>query len=498
MNAIESILRVAGTRNADPALAYGSLSMSYRELADLVTRTASHLRSLGFMPGKRVGVCLKDTPDHLVVILALGYLGCVAVPLDWRARPAENCRFIEALSLDAVFIEPASPLVPPCPALTLNESWRRGVAQNSAASSIALAADEPFLISATSGSTGLPRFSVMTHRQFHSAAAGMLELMDLTAAQRFLCTLPLYYSGGRNSCLVHLMRGDSVVLYPSLFTPEEFVSQVRLHEVTVAALVPSTIRQLLAAPACAYPALRSLHRLFCTGAPLYPEEKHEALRRLSPMFFERYGTAETLAISVLRPEEVPIKAASVGRPHSHVRVEIVDESGNLMPAGSEGRMRIRGNGIATSLPGQPDDSRFRDGCFYPGEIAHCDEDGFIFLHGRTSDVIIRKGTKIFPAEVERVLVEHPSIVESAVIGHTAQSADEVLVAFIVPRDNLSLGEVLAHCRSRLAPHKVPQAIHFLTQLPRNTAGKVDKHSLTTWADKEIPSSVKNLPPSTDS
>jgi acyl-coenzyme A synthetase/AMP-(fatty) acid ligase len=311
----------------------------------------------------------------------------------------------------------------------------------------------------------------------------MIELMDLAGHHRFLCTLPLYYSGGRNSCLVHLMRGDSVVLYPSLFGPEEYVDQLIRHQITVAALVPSSIRQLLASPACHYPAMRSLHRLFSTGATLHPEEKHEAVRKLSPLFFERYGTAETLAISVLRPDRMAAKASSVGRPHSLVQIEIVDDSNNVLAPGEEGRMRIRGKGTAAPLAEQPDESRFLEGWFYPGEIAHLDEDGFIFLHGRTSDVIIRSGAKIYPGEVERVLLEHPAIIESAVIGHPAGAADQDLVAFVVPSATLSLGEVLAHCRSRLAPHKVPRAIRFLDQLPRNTAGKVDKLALAAQFEK---------------
>lgn len=480
MNAIAPILHFGKTRKSAPALVSGSHSITYGELADLVRRTSSFLSSLGFRGGEQIGLCLKDTPDQVVVILAMAHLGCVAVPLDWRARAAESNRYIDALHLSCVLTEETSQPLLGCKSIPLDEAWRRGVAEADAASEPVGGLFDPFVISATSGSTGMPRFTVMSHLQYHFAAAGMLELMGLAGTHRFLCTLPLYYSGGRNSCLVHLMRGDCVVLYPSLFTPGEYVDQVRRYEITVGALVPSSVRQLLASPACEFPALQSLERLFCTGAPLHPEEKREALRKLSPKFHERYGTAETLAVSVLRPEHIAEKAASVGQPHSLIEVEIVDDSNRVLAIGAEGRLRIRSDGMGSPLPGQPNENRFCEGWFYPGEIAHLDEDGFIFLHGRTSDVVIRGGTKIYPGEVERALLEHPSIVESAVIGQPGDDGEEVLIAFIVAQGPLSPGEVLAHCRSRLSPHKVPRSIHFLAQLPQNTAGKADKAALAAY------------------
>ncbi len=318
----------------------------------------------------------------------------------------------------------------------------------------------------------------MTHLQYFFAIVGMFELMGLAGRHRFLCTLPLYYSGGRNSCLAHLLRGDCVVFYPSLFSPREYLDLVIRCEISVGALVPSVLRQLLATGGDG-PMLPTLAKLFCTGAPLYPEEKRAAARRLTPQFHERYGTAETLAISVLRPEDFEDRAESVGQPHSLAEIEIVDENDRPLPPGEAGRLRFRGPGMGSPLPGQAAESNFSQGWFYPGEIARVDQSGYIFLEGRTSDVIMRSGAKIYPAEVERVLLEHPAVVEAAVLGHSGADREERVMAFVVLQGVASPGEILAHCRSRLTPHKVPQSIHLLAQLPRNTSGKVDKKALVS-------------------
>lgn len=477
MNVVGPILHFGKTRPDAPALVEGSQAITYAELAESVRRMACHMTKRGLNHGDRIGLCLKDSSEHIIALLAVAHIGGVAVPLDWRARPAENGRFVEALNLKCVLGEADSVPAGEYEVLRIDQEWRRSVQSADANARFATDWDDPFVISATSGSTGAPKFTLMTHWQYYFAIAGMFELMGLSGRHRFLCTLPLYYSGGRNSCLAHLLRGDCVVLYSSLFSPAEYLDVVARQRITVAGLVPTMVRQLLAAPGDG-PLLPGLTTLFCTGAPLFAEEKRRALRKLTPNFCERYGTAETLAISVLRPEDFAGRADSVGQPHSLAEIEIVDKDDIPLPNGEIGRLRFRGPGLGSPLPGQPAETNFCNGWYYPGEIARLDQAGYIFLQGRTSDVIMRSGAKIYPAEVEMALVEHPGVVEAAVLGRPGPDNEEAVIAFVVARGAVSAGELLAHCRVRLTPHKVPGQIHFLERLPRNTAGKIDKLSLS--------------------
>jgi acyl-coenzyme A synthetase/AMP-(fatty) acid ligase len=476
MNVATRVLHFGRTRPEEPALAEGERTIAYAELADRVRRTAGHLVLRGVRRGDRVGLCLKDSPEHLIALLAVTLVGAAAVPLDWRARPAENARFVADLGLSALLAEPDGWLNFDCAVLPLDAEWHRDVSRTVAAGDPDCDWNDTFAVSASSGSTGVPKFTLMSHLQYHFAAAGMLELMDLSGPHRFLCTLPLYYSGGRNSSLTHLLRGDCIVLYPSLFRPAEYLEVIRRERITTTALVPSMLRQLLAVSG-SEPLLPEMAALFSTGAPLHADEKRQAVRKLTPNFRERYGTAETLAISILQPRDLADRASSVGQPHSLVEIEVADENGAPLAEGETGRLRIRGPGVASPLAGRAAESGFRDGWYYPGEIARLDEAGYIFLEGRTSDVIVRRGAKIFPAEVERALIQHPGVLEAAVLGHMGEDHDEIVVAFVVPRGTLGSGELLAHCRTHLTPHKVPRQIHFVDQLPKNTAGKIDKLAL---------------------
>jgi acyl-coenzyme A synthetase/AMP-(fatty) acid ligase len=476
MNVIGGVLHFGKTRQDAPALIEGDRTITYGELAELVRRTACHLAALGLRRGDRIGLCLKDTSDHVVALLAVAWMGGAAVPLDWRARPAENARFVAGLGLSSVLAEEDAWLADGCHVILLDAEWHHAVTRANVASELPNDWDDPFVISASSGSTGAPKFTLMTHLQYYFAVSGMFELMGLAGRHRFLCTLPLYYSGGRNSCIAHLLRGDCVVLYPSLFRPAEYLDVVNRQRITVAAIVPSMVRQLLGASGTE-PLLPGLTALFSIGAPLHAEEKREAARQLTPNFCERYGTAETLAISVLRPQDFADRADSVGQPHSLAEIEIVDENDQPLPSAAVGRLRVRGPGLASPLPGQIAETNFRNGWYYPGEIARLDGAGYIFLHGRTSDVIMRNGAKIYPAEVEGTLAEHPGVLEAAVLGHRGADNEEVVIAFVVPRGTLPVGELIAHCRMRLTPHKVPRHIHFVGQLPKNTAGKIDKIAL---------------------
>jgi acyl-CoA synthetase (AMP-forming)/AMP-acid ligase II len=472
MTIAKSILHFGRARPDAPAMADDHETITYAELAEQVQRTAGHLVEAGLRRGDRIGLALKDNPGHVIALLGIAHMGGVAAPLDWRARPAENARFVERLQLAALLTEAGARPIGQCMEIPLDDRWDAAPTAHHDPDPLA-GWQDPFVISASSGSTGLPKLTIMTHTQYHFAVSGMIELMDLSGRHRFLSTMPLYYSGGRNSCLAHLLRGDCVFFYPSLFSAEEFVDVANRQRITIGGLVPSMVRQLLALQS-SQTLLPDLAKLFSTGAPLHAEEKRAAVRTLNPHFHERYGTAETLAISMLGPEDFIDRAMSVGQPHSLAEIEIVDDDRLRLPTGSVGHLRYRGPGLAQPLLGGTEASNFEDAWFYPGEIAHLDERGFIFLQGRTSDVIMRSGAKIYPAEVEAVLIEHPAVTDAAVFGHVHAGSEETVVAFVVSHPDLSVGELLAHCRTRLSAHKVPRTIRFIAALPRNTAGKVDK------------------------
>jgi len=476
MNVIAPIFHHARTRPNAPALVEGERTTNYYQLAHLVSRTSSHLRALGLIFGDRVGLCLKDDVTHVVCLLASGWIGAIPVSLDWRAPASENSRFIDRLGLKLVLAAPDARVAARVPTVTLDDGWHQVIRSAEPDKGAAVDWSDPFVISASSGSTGTPKFTQMSHLQYHFAIAGMLEVMDLSGSHRYLCTLPLYYSGGRNSCIAHLLRGDCVILYPSLFAAAEYVDLARQQKATVGFVVPSVVRQLLMVDHGG-PVLPSMRAFFCGGGPLYAEEKRQAVQKLTPNFHERYGAAEMLVVSVLRPSAIDERADSVGQPHSLVEIEVVDDDDAALPLGETGRLRYRGPGMASLDFGEPIAKSFQNCWHYPGEFARLDEYGYIFLQGRTTEVIIRSGAKIFPAEIEACLCAHPAVAEAVVVGRQAAGHEQEVVAFVVTRSKLSLGDITMYCRKTLAPHKVPRHFRSIDALPKLTSGKVDRLAL---------------------
>lgn len=479
MNIVSAILNHARTRPAAAALAENGCVLDYRELALAVTRTASHLRALGIGPGDRVGLCLKDTVEHIVTFLAVAYRGAAAISLDWRARPAEIAQIIDALGLKHLIATADARLPDGRDVILLDGSWRAAVALSDPIAETAADWQDPFTITASSGSTGRPKFVEFSHQQYFFLASGVLELLALSGSHRFLCTLPFCYASAPNRFIAHLLRGDCVVLYPSLFSAAEYIDVVQGLGATVGIVVPTTVRQLLDHFGDA-PRLPGLAALFVTGAPLSPEEKLRASQILTPNFYDAFGTTEIGLLTVLRPSDIVARAGSVGQPHSLAEIQIVDDNDVPLPRNQIGWLRYRGPALSSPII-TPDSStqihEFRGGWHYPGELAHLDNCCFLFLHGRGSDMINRGGAKFYPVEVENILHAHPGIIEAAVVGYRGDSSDDEVVAFVVARGEQRTGDLIGHCRMHLAAHKVPRRIQFVAALPKTASGKINKSAL---------------------
>jgi acyl-coenzyme A synthetase/AMP-(fatty) acid ligase len=460
-------------------LVEGERTITYRELAGLVRRTAGHLAAIGARPGDRVGLCLKDTAAHVIAFMAVGWMGATAVPLDWRARQSENARFVRGLDLAYVLAEADARLTPDARVIPVDDDWHEAVARCSHPATGVGSWGDPLIITASSGSTGQPKYILISHLQYFFRASGILEALALTGRHRFLCTLPLCYSSAPDRCIAHFLRGDCVILYPSLFTPEEYIEITRRHAPTIGILVPTMVRQFLARSDRRL-SLPGFAALFATGAPLHADEKRAAARLLTPHFYDAYGTAEIGLLTLLRPEDLAERADSVGQPHSLAQIETVGDDGLALPSGRAGRLRYRGPALGTPIAsgdGLGIADGFGDGWHYPGEIAYLDDRCYLFLQGRESEVITRAGAKIHPAEVENALQQHPNVIEGAVVGRTTAVRDEEVIALVVLQEGREAEELLAHCRAHLSPHKVPRQIRVVAQLPRTPSGKIDKAAL---------------------
>ncbi len=486
MNLIEPILRHAKLQPDVIAIINSERSITYRELAPLVLRTAGHLAAHGVVAGDRVALCLKDHWQHLVALLAVGRMGAVVVAIDWRARTAEQERIASALEVKLVLVEPESRANFHCPAIPLDAAWQRGVGMAAPWAESSCDWNAPFHATSTSGTTtGAPKFLIKTHLQVYFAITIRFELLSLPRGCRLLSTRPLFTGAARQRLVGHLCRGDGVIVHPPLVTAEEYVALATRLKATVGPIGPPLLRQLLRLPAAGGPLLPGMVALSSGGAPLLAEEKLDAVQRITPNFFECYSTAATGALAVLRPEDVRRRPESVGRPHPLVALEVVDEDDRPLEPGAVGLLRCRSPSLGTGVTGpggwEAAGESFRDGWYYPGEYASLDREGYIFVRGRTAETITRGSAKIHPPEIETVLRRHAAVAEAAVFGRPTADDNEI-VAFVVGRQPVECGELMAYCRTHLTPYKVPQHIFVIPEMPKNAAGKIEKTELRRRLD----------------
>jgi acyl-CoA synthetase (AMP-forming)/AMP-acid ligase II len=466
------------------AIVEGENVLRYADLNPLVKRTARYLGRSGVSSGDIVGVCLKDSADHLVTMFALARLGAVILPLDWRWREDEKQRLTSFFEVGHAITEPGDNIAG-SDCLAVDTDWHRAVEAQVPDCPCADGGDRPLLLSLSSGTTGRPRGPMMNHSQFIGRLMIQWVTLGFSQHDRYLSATPLYFGGGRSFTMGSLFSGGTVIMFAPPYEPEDLVAAVAELKPTTLLLVPTLLRRLLQMPDTGTPLLGGLKRLLSTGAVLHPDERETVMRRLNPEFINYYGSTEGGGITVLLPEHQGEAAASVGEPVFATEVQVVDDDGKAVAVGEIGLVRYRGPSVADGFFNDPEASAeaFRDGWFYPGDIGRLDRDGRLYLVGRAKDVIIRAGVNIYPAEIEETLIAHPSVRDAAVVGWPSKVNGEEVAAFVVKQGEVE-GEALRdYCRAKLAPYKVPKRIFPLAELPKSPLGKVLKLELVEQLPK---------------
>ena len=478
--AFSEVFRLHGRlRGRRTALRQGDRRIDFRSLDRAIDGLCHALRALGVARGDITGVALKDSPEHMIALLALARVGAIILPMDWRWTEPEKLAVAERYAARHVLAEELPAASAPGAWHLPSEGW---CAESDRPYLDPAVGDEsPLLLSLSSGTTGLPKGPCVTHRQFENRFMAYWLNLTMNAHDRFVLATPLYHGGGRGFALGTVFAGGTVSLFPPPYSPEELAAHVAEVRATSMFLVPTILRRLLDAglPAPAFPTLR---KLISSGSMLYRDERLAVRERLTPQLYEIYSSTEGGACAIMGPEDMDAAPDSVGRPAFRVDVEVVDEQHRPLPAGEVGRLRYRSPASPREYFIGDGSDAFRDGWFYPGDLACLDDDGFVTLHGRVKDMIIRGGVNIFPGDVEKVLIEHPAVSDAAVVGAPSRELGEELVAFVVSPQGVAREALIAHCEARLARYKVPRRLVFLPELPRNSSGKVVRADLVKLAE----------------
>jgi long-chain acyl-CoA synthetase len=338
----------------------------------------------------------------------------------------------------------------------------------------------------TSGSTGVPKAVMVTHRNIEANTRDIIEYLRLTGRDRVMAVLPLSYCFGASLLHTHLRVGGSIVLSGSFMFPEKVLDEMEARACTGFAGVPSTYQILLRKTSFSrrrFPALRWLQQ--AGGKLPAPVIRELAAAQPEAKLFVMYGQTEgTARLSYLDPERLPAKLGSIGRGLASTRLEVLKEDGTpVVPGSGEvGEIVASGPNITRGYWNSPEETArfFRDGRLYTGDLARVDADGFIYIVDRARDFIKSMGNRISPQEVEETIAMHPDVLHVAVAGVPDELFGEAVAAFIVPRARGCLSESLikSFCNERLPNHKVPQQVYLMDRLPMNEFGKVLKTKLS--------------------
>lgn len=500
INAASILDHHATVRPERTALVWTGGQYSYAQLHERANALAAALADRGVGAGDHVALLMQNTPEFIETIYAVNRLGAAFLPLNFRLAPSEWQYILEhgravAVVTEAQFetqlaaVTDGLPMVArltvDTPMTTAFTQFHQAVApyQGARIPPVDVTPDSLQRLMYTSGTTARPKGVCITHSNFAWKTLGLLVQFGWNDSEVTVVGGPLYHVGALDmGGLTTLHAGGQLVLQKK-FDPEGLLALIEAHAATSCWLAPAMVNSVLQSPALRRHDLSSL-RTILSGGEKMPEARLRQILDVLPdvWFADAYGLTETVSSDTfVDRHHMVTKIGSVGLPLPHQQVRIVDEDGNRVGPDSIGEIVLRGPKVFKGYWRDPDATAdaIRDGWFHTGDMGRLDEDGYLYVEDRKKDMVVSGGENIASPEVERVLYEHPAVLEAAVVGYPDDKWGEVPKAFVVLRSGVeaTAEELQAFCRDRLAGFKVPRYLEFSAELPRTPSGKVLKRLL---------------------
>ncbi len=493
------------------ALVCGDKRVTYAELASRVNRLANALQSMGVGRGTTVAVMALNSPEYVETYYACAKLGATLVPLNYRAKREELDHMVNASETQLLFVgERYLDLVgelrpkfggvreyicygPPQDGMRAYDELVAGAPDDEVF--VEIDEEDPSLLMYTSGTTALPKGVVLTYLTLSVYVTNTMNPADPTAEHEVtLLSVPIYHVAGATAIMSSIWGGRTLAILPQ-FDPELWLETVQREHVTHSFVVPTMLRRIMEHPSFDQYDISSLKLITYGAAPMPYEVVRKAVDVFECGLMNAYGQTEsTSTMTYLGPEDHQIpeeegperetklrRLRSVGRAMEDIVIAIMDANNEMLPPGAEGEICVTGARIMREYHKQADETAQAviEGWLHTGDVGYLDEDGYLFITGRTKDMIIRGGENISSGEIEDVLETHPAIEEAAVIGVPDPEWGEVVKAVVVLSEGKQTTpeEVIAHCKEHLASYKAPAYVTFVKELPRNPLGKVLKTDL---------------------
>lgn len=502
-------------------MVFDGREFTYSQVYQRVNRLANALAEMGVVPGDRVATMQVNSHRSIELYFAAAQLDAVYVPINFRAKTEELHQMLR-------IAEPACLFIGERYLELLGEEQLFGMPQDrviimDAGTSTGLTSYEQLLRTAspeqlffpesddndttvimfTSGTTSAPKGVMLTHDSFASYILATVMPADPDVEETNLVTVPYYHIAGLQAALTAVYAGRTQVIMRQ-FEPVQWMELVQEYRANRAMLVPTMLKHLMDHSNFRDYDLSSLDVITYGAAPMPLEVIRQAIREFPGVsFINAFGQTETAStITMLPPEDHVLEGTpqeietklrrltSIGKPLEDVEVEIVDEDGHASPIGETGEIVARGPRMMAGYWQEEAATQetLRSGWVYTGDLGYRDEDGYIYLAGRSRDFIKRGGEMVSPEEVEQVLMSHPQIDDAAVIGVPDVEWGEEVRAVVVRTlagapagsgegEPATEDDIIEYCRDRMAGFKRPRSVVFVDELPRNVMGKVLKRDL---------------------
>ena len=493
----------ARTNPDDLALADERQAISWSRLDEILNRAANALLASGLASGQRIGVFANNSAETVLAYLAGLHAGISSIPINFHLTAEEVAYILKDGSVGLLFVGPETAAVGVEAAALAGVdqvigwrgaadgvvAWDRWLAE---ASALAPPADQPPLpfLHYTSGTTGTPKGAETPPNMFPRAAtvADFFDALKEQAAGASpgpgLAVGPLYHTGPLGS--VRQLGGGKPLVVMGRFDPEKVIETIAHHRISSTLMVPTHFQRLLALS----PEVRAKHdvsslvAVFHTGAACPRDAKRAIIDWFGPVLVEAYGGTESGTTNLITSEEWLQKPGSVCKTLPPFELMVIAESGETLGPNAVGQLYFRdttGRGIVYHNDAEKTAAaHIAPGVFTLGEMGYVDDDGYVFITDRISDMIVSGGVNIYPAEAELVLIRHPGVTDVAVIGvPNAEMGEEVkaLVMAAEPASPPACEDLDAFCREHLAGYKCPRTYEFVDDLGRNAMGKINKRLL---------------------
>jgi len=485
------------------ALIFEDRPFTYQEVTLRTNQLCHFLLDRGVEKGDRVSVLLYNCHQYLEVFFALSKIGALLVPLNWRLAEPE-LEFIlkdsgtRMIIFDPEFEETVATVRPhlslsdrdyigirsPCPPWA--EDYEKGLLEFPSKEPqlpCPAGGEDPHILMYTSGTTGIPKGAVLSHRKTFFNVLNADMFYHLTPKDIMMVSRPLFHSGGLLVEAAPVLYKGGTLILKKRFRSREILETIQKYRVTLLEMAATVYQFILQECDLRQYDLSSIRGYF-TGGERVPRAMLEEYYGKGITLSQIFGQTEASTITFLPPADAAVKIGSVGLPVFHGEVRIVDKKGKEVGPGEIGEIIVKGPTVMSGYWNRPEltAETIRDGWLHTGDLARMDGEGYIYIVDREKDMYISGGENVYPAEVEKVLHTHPKIFDAGVVGIPDERWGEVGKAFIVlkPGETMSNGEVFEFLTGRMAKYKIPKYVEYVEELPKTASGKIQKFILKEW------------------